>query len=84
MGGRQKARDCARGLVRTNEQGLTELIDVRVGDSQAGRFYGEFERDVYTVRYRKVERGDNGELGKWLVGVVMIGLRWVTDKPLRR
>lgn len=67
-----------------NDWGLIRLIDARAGDFQAGRFYGEFERDVETVRYWDVERSNSAELRKWLVLVVFVGLTWVTDKPLLR
>lgn len=67
-----------------NDWGLIKLIDARVGDFQAGRFYGEFERDVETVRYWDVEGSNSAELRKWLVLVVFVGLAWATDKPLLR
>lgn len=67
-----------------NDWGLIKLIDARTGDFQAARFYGEFERDVETVRYWDVEGSNSAELRKCLVLVVFVGLTWVTDKPLLR
>lgn len=67
-----------------NDWGLIKLIDARAGDFLAARFYGEFDRDVETVRYWDVEGSNSAELRKWLVLVVFVGLTWTTDKPLLR
>lgn len=67
-----------------NDWGLIKLIDAQAGDFLAARFYGEFERDVETVRYWDVEGSNSAELRKWLVLVVFVGLTWTTDKPLLR
>lgn len=59
-------------------------LDARVGGYRTGKFCGEFERDVETVRYWDVEGSNGAELRKWLVLVVFVGLTWATDKPLLR